>query len=314
MAIMSISHFMVDLTCAFLVVNLTETNLVIALILYNFCAFALQMPLGIIIEKKFQPEKTAAVGIALIVLSWVFINYAIIALVIAGVGNALFHLGGGLSVMNKSNKATPLGIFIAPGAAGIYIGAILPAVWKYPILILMIIICIVILTVKVNMVTIKLEPKEQTGKSLLLASMFIVVMLRGFLAVLEGFEWKPEWSIAFVLAVVLGKIAGGFLSDKFGALRVGVYSLLISSVCFMLADNPFWGLLGIFAFQVTMPITLNVVTQNTYKGFGFGLLTFALFIGSVPTFLGVSLSIPLSILSIVSLVIFIIGIKKGAPR
>ena len=53
----SIIHFIVDLGCSILVSNLvtqkmgTSINLFIAILLYNFFAFAVQLPIGIIADK-----------------------------------------------------------------------------------------------------------------------------------------------------------------------------------------------------------------------------------------------------------------------
>ena len=51
-SIYSIIHFIVDLSCAILVSNLVTqkmgagTNLFIAILIYNFFAFAMQLPIG----------------------------------------------------------------------------------------------------------------------------------------------------------------------------------------------------------------------------------------------------------------------------
>ncbi len=311
MAVLSFSHFMVDLACAYLVAGMYQSDLAVALVVYNFCAFALQMPLGIIVENHFSSYKTASLGIGLVVVAWFFSNYTFVALIIAGVGNALFHLGGGLSVMNKSGKASPLGIFIAPGALGLYLGAFLPLSWWIPIILILCTLSIVLWLNKDSKSTITPNIIKFDGKYLAVVSLFMVVVLRGFLGVISTFEWKPQLSLAFVAAVVLGKAIGGILSDRFGAGKVGFASLIVSAVCFLFPQNPITGLVGVFAFQATMPITLWAITKIVSKGFGFGLLTFALFLGSIPTFLGVSLTLPLPLLSIISLMLLYIGLKKG---
>ena len=67
---------------------------------------------------------------------------------------------------------------------------------------------------------------------------------------------------------------------------------------------------------MTMPITLTILSNimNNNKGMAFGLLTFALFIGSIPTFFGhASLAftpLGLFIITTVSLVVLYIGINK----
>ena len=53
---------------------------------------------------------------------------------------------------------------------------------------------------------------------------------------------------------------------------------------FFLADAPLTGVIAIFLFNMTMPVTLSCLARRTpgCKGFSFGLLTFALFLGFVP--------------------------------
>ncbi len=310
MLLLSFSHFVVDFMCAFLVANLTQSNLALALVFYNFCAFALQMPLGIIVENNFPPLKVASVGLSIVLFSWLFLDYAMLALILAGIGNALFHLGGGLSVMNKSSLASPLGVFIAPGALGIYLGSIFVTPHKIFLFVILFVLIALLWIKKEATYTTNISPKEFSGRILAMAALFTVVVLRGFLGVLPAFTWKSEWSLPFVLAVVLGKMIGGYLSDRFGAKKVGIISLLISFVCFFSMDNPILGLIGILAFQTTMPITLWAISRITAKGFGFGLLTFGLFVGSIPIFLGLSLPIPLPVLVAVSLIVFVFGMKK----
>ncbi len=311
-ALLGLSHLMVDLGCAFLVAHLAEGDLMVALLLYNFCAFALQMPLGIIVEGRFPPLKTAAVGIGLVVVSYAFTDITLLALVIAGVGNALFHLGGGLSVMNRSERAAPLGAFISPGALGLFLGALLGGGWRVPILLILALLALVLSFLKEDVPTLKPTASKSTPEIILLLALFVVVALRGFLGLGGEFSWRAEYALPFVLAVVLGKAIGGFLADRFGAKIVGIVSLIVSFLCFLRADIIPLGLIGVFSFQLTMPITLWAVTRVTAKGFGFGLLTFALFIGSLPLLLNSNLTLAAPIIALISLIFFVIGFRKGA--
>ena len=48
------------------------------------------------------------------------------ACVAAGMKNACFHMGGGIAVLNGSEgRASALGLFVAPGALGIFLGSML---------------------------------------------------------------------------------------------------------------------------------------------------------------------------------------------
>ncbi len=89
-------------------------------------------------------------------------------------------------------------------------------------------------------------------------------------------------------AVVLGKTAGGLAADRFGTSRTAAITLGLSALCFLGSDWAPIGLLGVFLFQMTMPLTLWAAGRllPSAKGLAFGVLTFGLFLGALPTHLG----------------------------
>ena len=96
------------------------------------------------------------------------------------------------------------------------------------------------------------------------------------------------WALALTAALVLGKCAGGFLADKIGAVRASNVSLALAAGLYLLSGLPLPGTLAVFLFNMTMPITLWAVARAmpAARGFTFGLLTFALFLGFLPSWLG----------------------------
>ena len=128
LTVYSLSHALVDFSCAFLVYRtmLDAPELGLCLLLYNFCAFALQMPFGLLVDGWNRNGLTAAAGCALVACAYLPVLPALAASVTAGIGNGLFHVGGGLDVLNDSReRAAALGIFVSPGALGLYFGGIL---------------------------------------------------------------------------------------------------------------------------------------------------------------------------------------------
>ena len=122
----SLAHFWVDLSCAFLAFRFLAgaPNFLLCLLLYNFCAFALQMPLGLWADGLNRNGVVAASGCVLAAAAFL-VPVPLAAAVIAGTGNALFHLGGGIDVLNTSEKkAAALGVFVSPGAVGLYVGTL----------------------------------------------------------------------------------------------------------------------------------------------------------------------------------------------
>ena len=64
LALYSAAHFWVDLSCAFLVFRTMtgSPDLALCLLLYNFCAFALQMPFGLLADRFDRNGVVAAAG------------------------------------------------------------------------------------------------------------------------------------------------------------------------------------------------------------------------------------------------------------
>ena len=131
----SILHFVIDGICAYMMFGVYGANDTSAYLFYNFCAFALQMPFGALADlvcirmfgadsqkkKKFY-QLITIMGI-IFTVTGMFAGY-----IVLGIGNALFHVGGGLRTIldDRSNhkKGADLGIFVSPGALGLFAGRI----------------------------------------------------------------------------------------------------------------------------------------------------------------------------------------------
>lgn len=332
--IYSIIHFIVDLACAVLVSNLVtqkmgqETNLFIAILIYNFFAFAMQLPIGIIADKVNKNAICSAVGCLLVAIGFGFANYGIIACLIAGIGNAMFHVGGGIDVLNISDKkASMSGIFVSTGAMGIFLGSksALIGFNQFYIVILSLILSAALLFCLYNRIKNKVENKEviiskfNANAMIAIICLIITVCIRSYVGLILAFEWKSNFVLALlsIFAVVFGKMLGGIIGDKIGFKKISVISLIVSAVCFIFAfNNPALGILAMLFFNMTMPITLtalcNILFNN--KGMAFGLLTLALFIGAVPEFFGYTTAIftpiGLFVITLISAIILYIGIQK----
>ncbi len=299
LALYSAAHLWVDLSCAFLILGSLggAPSFMLCLLLYNFCAFALQMPLGLLADGWNRNGLTAAAGCVLTALAYLSPSPLLTA-VVAGIGNALFHLGGGIDVLNASEeKSCMLGIFVSPGALGLYLGGLWAKGGAIPRLLppaLLAVLAAAILLMCRNEygsprsrnVPVDLTPR---GEARLLLPLIAVVALRSYMGLNQGFPWKGTgpWALILTLALVLGKAAGGFLSDRFGAKRAACASLGLAAALYLLSALPLPGTLAVFLFNMTMPITLWAAARlfPGAKGFAFGTLTFALFLGFLPSYL-----------------------------
>ncbi|MDO5134180.1 MAG: hypothetical protein Q4D81_14545 [Eubacteriales bacterium] len=139
----------------------------------------------------------------------------------------------------------------------------------------------------------------------------LVVVLRSYLGVIVRFPWRADYPLLLVCCVVLGKMLGGGLADLFGETRTIVVSLLFTSVLFLASSLPAAGLTSLLLFNMTMPVTLTCLAEMIgMPGLAFGLLTFALYIGCLPSLLGMVpasfLPVLYAAISLVSLVLMLV--------
>ena len=327
-------HFIVDLACAILVTNFISQkingniSLFIGIIVYNFFAFALQLPIGIIADKVNKNAICSSIGCLLVAIAFGFSDFGIVACAIAGIGNAMFHVGGGIDVLKISNKkATLSGIFVSTGAMGIFLGGKSGSIGfnKYYIIVIALILSAILLLCLFKQIKEKVKnekviiPKINSNEIIAIICLIITVCIRGYVGLILAFEWKSNFILALIsiCAVVFGKMLGGIIGDKIGFTKTSLISLLVSAICFIFAfNNSILGILAILFFNMTMPITLTALSNILFnnKGMAFGLLTLALFIGAVPVFFGftqiIFTPVALFITTMLSMIVLYIGIKK----
>lgn len=325
LALYSLAHFWVDLSCALLVFRTMadEADFMLCLLLYNFCAFALQMPFGLLADRLDRNGVVAAAGCALVALAYL-LPPPVPAAVTAGVGNALFHLGGGVDTLNRSREsAWALGIFVSPGALGLFIGTLWgrgasPALWLGPAGLL--VLGGLILALRRGPSGNEAVDVSAPGGYAPLPPLFLVVVLRSYMGMNQAFDWKAEWALVLTLALVLGKTAGGFAMDRLGARSASAISLGLASALYLASALPLPGVLAVFLFNMTMPVTLWAAARVMpgAKGFTFGLLTFALFLGYLPSMMGwpslLTGPVRYGLVALLSLALLWFPLRKEAAR
>lgn len=383
-AIYSILHFLVDGVCAFAVYTGIAAKRVSndGMLVYNLFAFALQFPIGAVLDiclfgkKRFWEVQKKTTGLTLIGVVTTFLGAVMllsdidhtikgvsVAVVILGLGNALFHIGGGVGTIFedrlKDGYGKRLGIFVAPGAIGLFLGgwfsdylrakeimvtaAETAVVGVITVDILMFLFSVVLKKYSKKSVQ-ELKPlNEGAGGKILLRDVafivipcFLVVVLRSYIGMNSVFEWKTGTaaSLAAVIFVAGGKVLGGVLAaanerknekKNRGYLLVSVISLSVSALAYLVSGNYYFGLVALLAFNMTMPITLYILCSEyaNHAGTMFGLLTFALFLGYLPSWLRAEALLDTKLLgfagSLISLVLLVlafygIGKKSKASR
>ena len=323
-SIYSFTHFLVDFACAFLMFYsvIRSPDWYLCILLYNFCAFAMQMPIGIVADRLNRNNLVAAVGCMLVCGAYGLMSVPVAAAVVVGLGNGMFHVGGGIDVLNISErKSAALGIFVSPGAFGVFFGTILgrqdASVFIPIMLIALALVAVVIFAmsrIRGDSVVpnVPFSPVVPPRLFVAVICLFLVVCLRSYVGLAIEFPWRSAsyWGLALVCASAFGKTIGGFLFDRFGAFKTVVLTLGTASLLFLIPQFPIAGVSAILLFNMTMPITLWFIAKMIpgAKGFSFGLLTFALFLGFLPVYLGVNappfwVFAPLAVLSLVLLMI-----------
>lgn len=302
-ALLAFGHLLVDLEGIYLIqymnIQMTFENIAIYFLAYNFVAFALQPIAGYIADRNHLYLPFVLIGLFLPATVLMFPWLGLMAVVIATLGNAMYHVGGGvMSVQLFPGKAAPAGVFVAPGAIGVFLGLTLATsgtrYQPFIVIIALVVIALLYLTFKRDL------PKPSYGpinKNLVKITLLllVVVLIRGLIGLNLVWPWRSETvaAVALVSAVFLGKFLGGFLGDRFGFEKVGLFGLVASFIFLLIGNSlPVLGMIGAFLFNFTMAITLFVIIDSygRYKGFAFGLTTLALFLAYLPTAFGVKMS------------------------
>ena len=331
-ALLSILHFFVDFLCAYSLYNNVyslRNALEIALI-YNYCAFVLQLPLGSILDRINKnnnikyPLLFTILGIITTIVGSFTNN------IILGLGNALFHVGGGVISIKEDDlskfKGRGLGTFVAPGAIGLLFGKLLSNNNNYNVIKIVVIIIVLLITLLAYLESYKkdinylINNNKVDKKEMYIGIVctFIVVILRSLIGMSVNYPWRNTTLLIIisVIALAFGKIAGGFLCARFGKQNTIIVSLILSAICFIFGNNLIFGLLSLFLFNMTMPITLYILKDKipNNEGTAFGILTVGLFIGYLPTYLNIARNLsPVyigSISSIISMVLLLITIRN----
>ena len=297
----SAAHFAVDLACGFVCLGVfvpgaaSLEEAALGVFLYNLLAFAAQPLLGAVCD-RFPRRPWAALGCLTVaagaLLGCLSLGWG--AVVLCGLGNALFHPGGGRdALVSSSGTLWEGGVFVSTGALGVALGMFwgtaFPRPWMAGALAALLGLCALFCWK-----TPLSQPERRAaipGASSL-PFWWVVglalgsVALRAFVGGAVPLPWKTGlWALAAAAAAFLGKAAGGFLADRLSPRLAGVGALLLSLPLLCLGwAHPLPSLLGLLCFNMTMPVTLGAVTDKlpNAPGLAFGLTAQFLFVGTLP--------------------------------
>lgn len=289
----SLSHFLVDALCiATLFGPVAELgDLMIPVVMYNTLAFSTQCLVGLFADHFGRHAYAAAFSMLLVVLGFLLPVHYLAKVALIGLGNSVFHVAGGAMTLQESGgKAGKLGVFVAPGAIGVTLGTLYPAVgWVFALGLLLCAAAMIYIALRrSDMLPVPevVNDREVAFPVLAILLLSFAVAVRAVGGSAVSFPWKSgaALSIVMTLFVFAGKTAGGFVCDKLGAKTAAYISIPLSAVliaffsAYMLPS-----LAGQFLLNLSMPVTLWLMykAMPDSPGFAFGLAASALWPGTI---------------------------------
>ena len=286
-------HLCIDALCCFLLYR-TAADVWLWIIGYHMLAFAFQPVFGWILDR--HPNiASGKISILLILCAYAVQSVPILAIGLAGIGNALFHIEGGyVSLHRTQRKIGPGGFFVGTGALGIgmatIFGVYFSSFMRWPIL-----LCGVFAFVLLMLTPVQPELRTNRGSFHLSLHadafywLFAAILVRGYGGMNVAMP-IAGWTGILVGAILscVGKMAGGYIADQFGAKKTVLFAQIAAAFCVLLSYwMPFLRLAAIVLINLPMAVTLAALSDYfpEQTGLAFGLAPLALYIGYVANFL-----------------------------
>jgi len=268
-------------------------------VLYNTLAFGGQLLAGLAADLTKAYRGLAIAGAAIVGAALITAPFSTQAgIVIVGVGNAMFHVGAGAFVLDGSGvRTTESGVFVGPGAVGLAAGIMagghgVPIRYALAALLLLSAVLLVFLArplprPKATRLA-RIKPNVVLVAIACMGCLLGSVTLRALIGGTVAGTWRGvsvPVAVGLAIAACCGKMAGGFVSDRYGWMTTSVIALLLSAplVSYFVYTGP-CAVAGMLLFQMTMPVTLKAVHHllPDRPGLAFGLPCVALLMGSLP--------------------------------
>lgn len=320
-AVLGVAHGLGDGAAGYLLGGLSQTmplaDVGLLVLLYNALAFGAQPFVGALTDRAGRPRGAAALGLALIGCALALGGLAAggdmqvrLAVALAGIGGALFHVGGGsLALASSAGRAAGPGLFAAPGVVGLAAGGALAAMgvgawWMFAPGLLAIAGLIAGLPAREAPAAGEASGRAagDAGRSeahfdthdLIMIVLLAAIALRSAVwsSVDLLFQGRYEALIGLACAAALGKLLGGRLADWLGWRRYTLGALLLAAPLLALAGRNLALLLpGVALLQSATPAALAALARQlprapaTAAGLALGL---AIAIGGVPQVVGLA--------------------------
>jgi len=267
---------------------------VACVVLYNTIAFCTQWLVGFycdIIDNDWalHPLYAALLLLGVLISFW----SPVMGIILIGLGNSLFHIVGGRYVIRHLGECSSrLGLFVAPGAWGVYCGKSFSCLQIVYCILFMINTALVLWFLskrhqESDNTIAKIKNPELDSKTILsivgLILVCIICRAASGSVQLPGSKFASSLAWLPVLFVFAGKSMGGFIGDRLGIALTGVVALLAGTLLLTLGECETTFLLGQFFMNILMPLTLFILVKvlPEYPGLAFGLAATVLYPGSL---------------------------------
>ncbi len=274
-ATLGLAHGVADGAAGLLLGSLLHTQTLAqtgALVLfYNVLAFGAQPVCGAFVDRVRRPRVAVLAGLTLLACGLMLASFEVVAAVaLAGIGSALFHVGGGaIALCATRGRAVGPGLFAAPGVVGLIAGGALALgghfhIW--PFVVALLVLNLAVCTFEMPELP-EGEPDAQftlEGKELFLLGLLAAIALRSgvWTTVQFALEGRVLLLLALALAAGTGKLLGGVLADRCGWRRWTVGALILSAPLLAFGEQSTAALLiGIALLQSATPATLAAMGQ-----------------------------------------------------
>ena len=289
---LGLGHGLNDLIAGYFLGSLVQTKgdilqISLGLFIYNLIAFGGQYPVALLLEKISSPKKFLLLAYGLNIVAVICFTFSPqLSIVAAGIASAIYHVAGG-TVCAEKNRATNIGLFAAPGVAGLILGGYLAYErifinWWLLIaaIIVFVFISLTSFAGKNNQVVLKEESQSNKkfsldGHDYIMIFLLTIISLRS--VIWDIFQLIHEnnyrWLSAIAMAAFIGKLTGGWLSDRVGwRLYTFVSLTLATPLITFFKDELFLFCIGIGLLQSSIPATTSLLIRSlkgkTERGIG----------------------------------------------
>lgn len=251
----------------------TQTSVIeagVLVLIYNVLAFAAQPPIGLLLDRMRRPREAVFASLGLMALALLMANQPMLAVTLAGLASAIFHVGGGtLALSATPDRATGPSVFAAPGVIGLACGGALAAIGHFNPEIFLALLAIIGVGFAVTSRSISIarsQPKTLVFEDyeLIIVALLAAIAIRSALwSAFDGVLSGNQLLVQAALAAGAGKLIGGALADRLGWRRWTIGSLAIAAPLLMIGPSSGVAFfIGLALLQSATPVTLAAVAQS----------------------------------------------------